>query len=73
MDNLLLKHYLLFTILILGIFSIGFTSFAQAHPHISLEIMDTHSHDLYTNQDFVIHTFEQVILFVGQIQNIIFS
>jgi len=69
----MLKHILLFTVLILGIVSIGFTSFAQAHPHVSLEIMDTHSHDLLAGEDFVIHTFEQVILFVGQLQNIIFS
>ena len=42
----------------------------EAHPHTTIEIMDTHSHDLYTTEDFVIHTFEEVILFIDQIQNL---
>ena len=67
-----MKNLVLLTILTVGIFSIGFTSFAEAHPHTTIDLMDMHSHDLLTGEDFVIHTFEQVILFVGQIQNIIF-
>ena len=53
-------------ILFVGVFSIGLISMADAHPHISLEVMNTHSHEVMSSQDFVIHTFEQVILFVGQ-------
>lgn len=59
-------------ILFVGMFSIGLISMADAHPHISLEVMNTHSHEVMSSQDFVIHTFEQVILFVGQLQAAIF-
>ena len=59
-------------ILFVGMFSIGLFSMAEAHPHISLEVMNTHSHEVMSSQDFVIHTFEQVILFVGQLQAAIF-
>tara|TARA_Y100001956_G_scaffold2117_1_gene2339 strand:+ start:407 stop:616 length:210 start_codon:yes stop_codon:yes gene_type:complete len=59
-------------ILFVGVFSIGLISMAEAHPHISLEVMNTHSHEVMSSQDFVIHTFEQVILFVGQLQSAIF-
>ena len=62
-----MKHSLFFGLLIIGVFSIGFASFADAHPHV------THSHDLYASEDFMIHTYEYVILFVQQIQNIIFN
>ena len=68
-----MRTVILLAILAVGIFSIGFTSFAEAHPHVTIDLMDMHSHDLLTAEDFVIHTFEQVILFVGQIPNIIFS
>ena len=68
-----MRNLALLAIFTVGIFSIGFTSFAEAHPHATINLMDIHSHDLLTSEDFVIHTFEQVILFVGQIQNIIFS
>ena len=59
-------------ILFVGVFSIGLISMAEAHPHISLEVMNTHSHEVMSSQDFVIHTFEQVILFVSQLQAAIF-
>ena len=59
-------------ILFVGMFSLGLISMAEAHPHISLEVMNTHSHEVMSSQDFVIHTFEQVILFVGQLQAAIF-
>ena len=59
-------------ILFVGVFSIGLISMAEAHPHISLEVMNTHSHEVMSSQDFVVHTFEQVILFVGQLQAAIF-
>ena len=59
-------------ILFVGVFSIGLISMAEAHPHISLEVMNTHSHEVISSQDFVIHTFEQVILFLGQLQAAIF-
>jgi hypothetical protein len=68
-----LKNLVLVAILTVGIFSLGFTSIAEAHPHATMDLMYTHSHVLYTSEDFVIHTFEHVVLFVEQIQNIIFG
>ena len=68
-----MKNLVLFVILTVGILSLGFTSVAEAHPHITIDLLDTHSHDIYTSEDFVIHTFEHVVLFVEQIQNIIFN
>ena len=68
-----LKNIILFAILTIGIFSLGFTSIAEAHPHVTIDLMNTHSHDLYTTEDFLIHTFEHVVLFVEQIHNIIFQ
>ena len=68
----MLKNLLFTTILLVGVFSIGLISMAEAHPHISLEVMNMHSHVVMSSQDFVIHTFEQVILFVGQLQAAIF-
>jgi len=61
-----------FAAISLGVFSIGLISMAEAHPHVSLEMMNTHSHEVMSNQDFLVHTFEQVILFVGQLQAAIF-
>ena len=68
-----MKNLVLIAILAVGIFSLGFTSVAEAHPHATIDLMNTHSHDLYTSEDFVIHTFEQIVLFVGQIQSLIFD
>ena len=68
-----MKTLVFIAILTLGIFSLGFTSVVEAHPHTTIDLMNTHSHDLYTSEDFVVHTFEQVVLFVGQIQSLIFG
>ena len=46
---------------------------ADAHPHTTIELMNTHSHDLYTAEDFLVHTFEKVVLFVDLIQSLIFG
>ena len=69
----MLKNLVLLTILSIGIFSIGLISMAEAHPHTTIELMNTHSHDLYIAENFVIHTFEKVVLFVDQIQSLIFG
>jgi hypothetical protein len=68
-----LKNLVLIAILTVGIFSLGFTSVAEAHPHTTIDLMNTHSHDLYASEDFVVHTFEHVVLFVEQIQSLIFG
>ena len=68
-----MKNLVFIAILAAGVFSLGFISVAEAHPHTTIDLMNTHSHDLYTSEDFVVHTFEQVVLFVGQIQSLIFG
>ena len=68
-----MKNLVLIAILVVGIFSLGFTSVAEAHPHTTIDLMNTHSHDLYASEDFVVHTFEHVVLFVEQIQSLIFG
>ena len=68
----MLKNLPFTTILLVGVFSIGLISMAEAHPHVSLEMINTHTHEVMSSQDFVVHTFEQVILFVGQLQAAIF-
>ena len=73
MASFVLKNLILFAILTIGVFSLGFTSIAEAHPHATVDLMNTHSHDIYASEDFVIHTFEHVVLFIEQIQNIFFS
>ncbi|MEC7711063.1 MAG: hypothetical protein VX587_01985 [Thermoproteota archaeon] len=69
----MLKNIALLAILSIGIFSIGLISMVEAHPHTTIDLMDTHSHDLYANEDFAIHTFEKVVLLIAQIQNLIFG
>ena len=68
----MLKNLSFAAILLVGVFSIGLISMVEAHPHVSLEMINTHSHEVMLSQDFVVHTFEQVILFVGQLQAAIF-
>jgi hypothetical protein len=70
---IVLKTLILFAILAIGVFSLGFASVAEAHPHATVDLMDMHSHDLHSDEDFVVHAFEQVVLFVGQIQSLIFG
>tara|TARA_B110000014_G_C19854521_1_gene442722 strand:- start:227 stop:445 length:219 start_codon:yes stop_codon:yes gene_type:complete len=69
--SFVLNNLILFAVLIIGVFSLGFTSFAEAHPH-TMDLINTHSHELYTAEDFLIHTFENVVLFVEQIHHAIF-
>ena len=69
----MMKYYPLLGLLVIGVFSIGFVSFADAHPHATIDLMETHSHDLHTSEDFMLHTYEYVVLFVQQIQSIIFG
>jgi len=66
-----MKYSPFLVLLAMGVFSLGFASFADAHPHVTIELMETHSHDLYASEDFMVHTYDYVILFIQQIQSII--
>lgn len=42
-------------------------STADAHPHATVDLMESHSHDVddeVFQEDFVVHTFEEVIFSV---------
>ena len=46
----------------------GGISSAEAHPHANIELMESHSHDILDERfhdDFILHTFEQVILSIS--------
>lgn len=55
----------LFGILLVTVFVIGFVSTVDAHPHITPEMMETHSHilgDKNYEDNFILHDFEHVII-----------
>ncbi len=57
------KH--LVVILVVGILATSLISFADAHPHNSIDLMNTHSHDIHDvdfMEHFFIHTYEQVVI-----------
>lgn len=53
--------------MIVFIFVIGMASTADAHPHATVDLMESHSHDVddeVFQEDFIVHTFEEVIFSV---------
>ena len=68
--------------LILGIFmvfvfSLGMISTADAHPHATIDLMESHSHDIHDEKfqgHFLVHTFEEVVFSVTDFfNNILFD
>ena len=62
-----MKYFIFFGILIAFIFVIGMASTADAHPHATIDLMESHSHDMYDEvfqENFIVHTFEEVIFSV---------
>ena len=57
-----MKHFTFFGILIAFVFVIGMASTADAHPHATIDLMESHSHDEWFEENFIVHTFEEVIL-----------
>jgi len=57
------------SLIILGIlmsiaFISGIISTAEAHPHVVIDLMDSHSHNIHDNnfqENFTVHSFEHVI------------
>lgn len=59
-----MKSFRIFGFLIVFVFVIGIVSIAEAHPHATPELMDSHSHvfaDEKFHDNFLIHTFDQVL------------
>ena len=55
---------------ILGIFMLiisilGVIPMVEAHPHATIDLMESHSHDVHDDdfqEDFIVHSFEHVII-----------
>ena len=60
-----MKHFTVFGILIVFIFAMGIISSAEAHPHATPELMNSHSHDVNAEnfqEEFFLHDFEHAII-----------
>jgi len=72
-----MKYFTVFGILIVSIFVIGMVSTVDAHPHVTIELMESHSHDVNDEnfqEEFILHDFEHVIISIFDfINNILFS
>jgi len=58
------------SLVILGILTLivsisGAIPTVEAHPHATIDLMESHSHDVHDDdfqEDFIVHSFEQVII-----------
>ena len=60
-----MKSLGIFGVLITVVFVIGTFSIAEAHPHATIDLMESHSHepnDDNFQEEFILHDFEHVIL-----------
>ena len=59
------------------VFVLGTISLAEAHPHATIDLMESHSHDVNDKkfqEDFILHDFEHVILSaMNFLKSILFS
>ena len=59
-----MKYFTVFGILIVFVFAMGMISTVDAHPHATIDLMGSHSHDIGDEgfqENFLVHTFENVI------------
>ncbi|AJM91609.1 hypothetical protein [Nitrosopumilus piranensis] len=71
-----MNYLTIFGFLFLMAFVIGFISPAEAHPHATLELMESHSHifaEEKFHDNFIIHTFDQVIFSITDFLNNLLS
>ena len=62
-----MNNFTFFGILIAFVFVIGMASAAEAHPHATIDLLESHSHDMHDEvfqENFIVHTFEEVIFSV---------
>ena len=60
-----MKLLIVFGILLLIVFSFSVNQIAEAHPHATVELMESHSHNTYDDnfqEEFILHDFEHVIV-----------
>ena len=72
-----MKYFVIFGILMAFVIVLGSISIAEAHPHATIDLMESHSHDSHDEnfqENFILHTFEDVIISVFNfIKNILFG
>jgi len=70
-----MKNLKIILIFVVFTFAIGIISFAEAHQHATVELTSSHSHilaDEKFHDNFLIHTFDQVIFSVIDFFNDLF-
>ena len=72
-----MKFFAIFGILIVVVIVLGTISMAEAHPHATIDLMESHSHEVHDEnfqENFILHTFKDVIFSVFDfIKNILFG
>ena len=72
-----MKTLVIFGILMAFVIVLGSISMAEAHPHATIDLMESHSHDVHDEnfqENFILHTFQDVIISVFDfIKNILFG
>jgi len=72
-----MKSFVIFGILVAIVIALGTISIAEAHPHATIDLMESHSHDLHDEnfqENFILHTFKDVIFSAFNfIKNILFG
>ena len=72
-----MKTFVIFGILMAFVIVIGTISIAEAHPHATIDLMESHSHDPHDEnfqENFILHTFQDVIFSVFDFfKNILFG
>ena len=72
-----MKSLIILGILISIVFISGVVSIAEAHPHANIDLMESHSHNIHDNnfqENFIVHSFEHVIISTFEfINNILFG
>ena len=59
-----MKSFVIFGILMAFVIVLGSISMTDAHPHTTIDLMESHSHDVHDEnfqENFILHTFEDVI------------
>ena len=72
-----MKTLVIFGILMAFVIVLGSISMAEAHPHATIDLMESHSHDVHDEnfqENFILHAFEDVIISVFDfIKSILFG
>lgn len=60
-----MKYVLIFGVMISMLVFTGIVPITEAHPHATIDLMESHSHDIHDDkfkENFIVHSFEHVII-----------